>query len=76
LQAVMSKILGALAYPIGLVAAGTWGYFIWSFDWGTSWRGRGLWWMIFSMGMPLAFGVGVIVVFLLHSWLFPDKPSP
>jgi len=48
---------------IGAVVAGlAWMYFIWTFDWGTSYRGRGLWLMVMLFGAPLV-GLAVVGVF-------------
>ena len=50
-------------FAVGLVAAVlvgiAWMYFIWTLDWGTSIRGRGLWLMVMLFGAPI---VGLIVV--------------
>ena len=62
-----------LAWFVGLVAAASWGYFIWGFDWGTSSRARGLWGMIFGFGSILAFLVGVFLIVGIHMWLFPEE---
>jgi hypothetical protein len=44
---------------IGSVAiAGYWAYWIWQFDWGSSPRGRGLWFMAMVFGSIIVFLTG------------------
>jgi hypothetical protein len=73
MRALLSSALFYLAYVVGFAAAIGWGYFIWDLDFGTSVRGRGLWWMTFSVGSVIAFLVGLFVMVALHSHYFPDE---
>jgi hypothetical protein len=59
MRAVLATAIWVLAVMAGLAAAARWAHFIWSFDWGHSHRGRGLWMM--ALGFPLVFiFVGVL----------------
>jgi hypothetical protein len=60
------------AFIVGLVAAAAWCYWIWSFEWGRG-RAAGLWWLAFSVGGVIVFLVCLFLVFLLHSWVFPEE---
>jgi hypothetical protein len=66
----MRTILLNAVWIIGLVAAlawaGWWGQFIWSFDWGHSYRGRGLWMM--ALGFPSVLG-GMLIFFVVFALL-------
>jgi hypothetical protein len=73
MRAIVSQIMFYLAYLVGAGAAGAWGYFIWGLDWGTSFRARGLWWMVFGIGSVLAFLVGCFLVLILNMQLFPTE---
>ena len=55
----IADTLVAIGLVAALVAGLAWMYFIWTFDWGTSYRGRGLWLMAMLFGAPI---VGLIVV--------------
>jgi hypothetical protein len=82
MRSILAKAVWVTAVTSGTGAAGGWGYFIWSLDWGhPSYRGRGLWLML--LGFPMAiifplvlFGVGGLLMFLWET-IFSEKfPSP
>jgi len=54
---IVSNTANAAVWLISAVAALAsatgWGRFIWSFDWGTSYRGRGLW-IFYAFLLPTA----------------------
>lgn len=70
---MMRTIFGATVWVValvvlvaGLVAAGWWVHFIWSFDWGNSSRGRWLWMMALIWPAFLGFmGVVMAVVYFV-----------
>jgi len=57
----IADTLMAVGLVAAVIVAVAWMYLIWTFDWGTSYRGRGLWLMLMLMlfGAPIA---GLIVV--------------
>jgi hypothetical protein len=62
MQKLLAKCVWLIALVAASAAAGGWGYFIWSFDWGTSYRGRGLWlWIMLIPGL-LAFAAAFFIV--------------
>jgi hypothetical protein len=67
---LLAKAVGLIALLAASAAAGGWGYFIWSFDWGTSYRGRGLWLWIFLLPGMLAFVAVLFIVFAVLSALW------
>jgi hypothetical protein len=72
MRAFLAKVVLAVAVLAGLAAACSWAYFIWSFDWGHSYRGRGLWMMLLSFPAILIFlGVAIGLFMVLHmAWEF------
>jgi hypothetical protein len=65
MRTILAKAVLVIAVIAGLMATAGWAYFIWSFDWGTSYRGRGLWMM------ALMFPAGFIFVAALFVVSFP-----
>jgi hypothetical protein len=72
-----AKAVTVIAVVAALTAAGAWAYFIWSLDWGHTYRGRGLWFMamIFPtaiIGPAVFFAVGVALI-PLWELIFREK---
>jgi hypothetical protein len=80
MRAFMAKVVFAVAVTAGLAAAGSWAYFIWSFDWGHSYRGRGLWMMLLAFPAIVGFFAVAFGVFLVLTtvWelIFREKFPP
>jgi hypothetical protein len=80
MRAFFSKVVLAVTLMAGLVAACSWAYFIWSFDWGNSYRGRGLWMMALSFPAILIFFAVAIGVFqvltMLWEFILREKFPP
>jgi hypothetical protein len=55
MRAILAKTVWFVGLLAGLVWASGWSYFIWSFDWGTSYRGRGLWMLLLYLPAALGF---------------------
>jgi hypothetical protein len=72
MRAIFAKAVWTIATLAGLAAAGGWAYFIWSFDWGHSYRGRGLWLMALMFPAIFIFFGAVVVIFvaLSSAWEF------
>jgi hypothetical protein len=68
MRAILAKAVWVIALTAGLTAAGGWGYFIWSLDWGNpSPRGRALWLMLVVFPMSVIFPVVLLgVAFMLE----------
>jgi hypothetical protein len=66
MRTVLRVIVWTVSIGVGLVPAVIWSHFIWSFDWGTSHRGRGLWMM--ALGFP-AFFIFLAVFFIAFAIL-------
>jgi hypothetical protein len=77
MRAVSVAAVWIIAIVAGLTASAGWGYFIWSFDWGHSYRGRGLWLMALTFPISVILPVVVFAVaFILGSlWglIFREK---
>ncbi len=59
MRTILVKVVWIVAFMIALAAAISWGHFIWSFDWGHSYRGRALWmWALF---LPASLGFFAIL---------------
>lgn len=53
-----ASVFWIIAVTAALAAAASWGYFIWSLDWGhPSYSGRGLWLMLMAFPMAIIFPV-------------------
>ncbi len=70
MRAISVKAVWLVAFAAGLAAAASWAYFIWSFDWGNSYRGRGLWMMALYFPAILGFFFVLFVVFAVLSSLW------
>ncbi len=63
MRSILAKAVWIIALMFGTAAAGSWGYFIWSLDWGNpSYRGRGLWLMLLTFPMVIIFPFVLFVV--------------
>lgn len=81
MRAILAKAVLVIAVLAGLMATGSWAYFIWSFDWGHSYRGRGLWMMLMLFPAGFIFVAALFVVsfplMLLWQFIFREKfPGP
>jgi hypothetical protein len=80
MRAILAKAVWLLGLVAGLAAAAGWGYFIWSFDWGNSYRGRGLWMMALYLPALLGFFAVFFAVFFVLSmvweFIFREKFPP
>jgi hypothetical protein len=57
---ILAKAVIIIAAMVGLAAASSWGYLIWSLDWGhPSYRGRALWLML--LAFPMAFIIPAVL---------------
>jgi hypothetical protein len=65
MRAILAKAIWVVAFVAAVGATIGWGYFIWSFDWGHSNRGQGLWLM------AMLFPAGVVFVGVLFAVSFP-----
>jgi hypothetical protein len=66
MRTALRFIFWTVSFGVGLVPAVIWSRFIWSYDWGTSHRGRGLWMM--ALGFP-AFLIFLAVFFVAFAAL-------
>jgi hypothetical protein len=77
MRAIFANAVLIIAVLAGLAAAGYWAYFIWSFDWGHSYRGRGLWLMALMFPaifiFMIAFGVAYSVLSRGWEFIFREK---
>ena len=62
MHAILAKAVWVVSIVAALAAATGWGICIWSFDWGNSYRGRGLWMMALYIPALLGFFAVLIVV--------------
>ena len=72
MRAIVAKAIFPIGLVVGLVAATSWAYFIWGFDWGTSYRSHGLWAVVFFLGAMVAFLAGLYGVGIVGSYIFPN----
>jgi hypothetical protein len=72
MRAALAKVVWIIAVMAGIAATAGWAYFIWSFDWGTSSRGRGLWLMalMFPAGFIFVAALFVVSFLLMSLWEF------
>jgi hypothetical protein len=77
MRAMLAKAVLVIAVIAALAATASWAYFIWSFDWGTSYRGRGLWLMAMLFPAGFIFVAALFVVsfplMLLWELIFREK---
>ncbi len=65
MRALLAKAVWYAALLAGLASAIGWCYFIWGFDWGTSYRGRALW--VYALFLPAL--LGFFAVILVTFWV-------
>jgi hypothetical protein len=70
MRAILAKAVWVIAIIAGLVAMAGWAYFIWSFDWGHSYRGRGLWMMGLAFPIAFIFPAVLFAVYVIFAFIW------
>jgi hypothetical protein len=71
MRAILAKAVWVIGLMAGLTAPASWGYFIWSLDWGNpSYRGRGLWLMLVIFPMAIIFPVVFLAISFMSGMLW------
>lgn len=73
MRRILANILDGLTFVVAAVAAAGCGYLMWGVDFGSSFRDRGLWLLLFGTTVALAFLAGAGAMALLTQWLMPKR---